>query len=108
MPSEDDGCVVHLSIAFDRRQRSRAGVHRYVGLMDCVRLGASGEARRLFTVEVATAVDDDFTAHGPWDIHFSYSVGKGVLPFKAGILENTSAMKSMNTIARVGRSLLAT
>ena len=37
-----------------------------------------------------------------------YSVGKGELPFKAGILENTSAIKSMKTIARVGSSLLAT
>jgi hypothetical protein len=38
----------------------------------------------------------------------TYSLGRGVLPFKAGILENTSAMKSMNTVARVGSSLLAT
>ena len=38
----------------------------------------------------------------------SYRVGTGALPFKAGIFENTSAIKSMNTIARVGSSLLAT
>jgi hypothetical protein len=40
--------------------------------------------------------------------HSSYSVGKGVSLFKAGILENTSAMKSMNPTARVGSNRLAT
>lgn len=38
----------------------------------------------------------------------SHRGGAGVPPFKAGIFENTSAMKSMNTMARVGSSLLAT
>lgn len=46
-----------------------------------------------------------FRAHGgcmPQDVD-----GEAV-SFNAGIRENTSAMKSMNTIARVGSNLLAT
>ena len=97
----DAGRMTRLTSGAPQPTRTHADVKAHGHAKPCshAELGVFGLA--------APAPADSGSRRNRWQSSL-YSLGSPLSVLNAGILENTSATKSMNTIARFGRSLFAT